>query len=181
MTYGELSYRAKKLYIKGKITICEYLEMTKPLDREIEQEPFNIETYCKEHFMVMVDKDVWEKAEKAMKQEPCEDAISRENTLKAMIEQLGIRNEDYLLPAEETLYKVVKNMPSVKPQEPKTGHNCNEDYADCDQFVCSECGIELQDWHSVERDEDDGDIIYHDYVFRFCPNCGAKMESEVEE
>ena len=39
MTYGELSYRAKKLYTKGKITICEYLEMTKPLDREIEQEP----------------------------------------------------------------------------------------------------------------------------------------------
>ena len=39
MTYGELSYKAKKLYTKGKITICEYLEMTKPLDREIEQEP----------------------------------------------------------------------------------------------------------------------------------------------
>ena len=63
-------------------------------------------------------------------------------------------------------------------QEPKTGHNCNEDYADCDQFVCSECGIELQDWHRVERDEDDGDISYHDYVFRFCPNCGAKIEGE---
>lgn len=39
MTYGELSYKAKELYTKGKITICEYLEMTKPLDREIEQEP----------------------------------------------------------------------------------------------------------------------------------------------
>ena len=39
MTYGELSYRATKLYTKGKITICEYLEMTKPLDREIEKEP----------------------------------------------------------------------------------------------------------------------------------------------
>ena len=39
MTYGELSYRAKKLYTKGKITISEYLEMTKPLNREIEQEP----------------------------------------------------------------------------------------------------------------------------------------------
>ena len=39
MTYGELSYKATELYIKGKITICEYLEMTKPLNREIEQEP----------------------------------------------------------------------------------------------------------------------------------------------
>ena len=54
-------------------------------------------------------------------QEPCEDCISRENTLKAMIEQLGIRNEDYLIPAEATLYKVVKRMPPVTPQ-PKTGH-----------------------------------------------------------
>lgn len=79
MTYGELSYRAKKLYTKGKITICEYLEMTKPLDREIEQEPYDIETYCKEHFCVMVDKDVWDKAEKALK---------RENILDEMFENI---------------------------------------------------------------------------------------------
>lgn len=39
MTYGELSYRATKLYTKGKITLDKYMEMTKPLDREIEQEP----------------------------------------------------------------------------------------------------------------------------------------------
>ena len=57
-----------------------------------------------------------------------------------------------------------------------TCHNNNEDYADCDQFVCSECGIELQDWHRVERDEDDGDITYHEYTFKYCPNCGRKVE-----
>ena len=58
----------------------------------------------------------------------------------------------------------------------KKCHNENHDYAGCDQFVCSNCGIELQDWHQVERDEDDGDITYHEYEFRFCPNCGAKLE-----
>ncbi len=42
-----------------------------------------------------------------------EDCISREDTLKAMIKELCIKNEDYLLPAEATLYKVVKNMPPV--------------------------------------------------------------------
>lgn len=58
------------------------------------------------------------------------------------------------------------------------GHNENNDYADCDQFVCSECGIELQDWHRVERDIDDGDITYHEYTFRYCPNCGTLIEAD---
>lgn len=61
---------------------------------------------------------------------------------------------------------------------PKNCHNENKDYDDCDQFVCSNCGIELQDWHQVERDEDDGNVSYHEYEFRFCPNCGARIESE---
>lgn len=56
-----------------------------------------------------------------------------------------------------------------------TCENENKDYAECDQFVCSNCGIELQDWHRVERDEDDGDITYHEYEFDFCPRCGCKV------
>lgn len=56
-----------------------------------------------------------------------------------------------------------------------TCKNENNDYAECDQFVCSNCGIELQDWHRVERDEDDGDISYHEYEFNFCPGCGCKV------
>lgn len=62
----------------------------------------------------------------------------------------------------------------------KKCHNLNKDYDDCDQFVCSNCGIELQDWHAVERSEDDGDITYHEYEFRFCPNCGARIVKEGE-
>lgn len=56
------------------------------------------------------------------------------------------------------------------------GTNIGEDYDDCDQFVCSNCGIELQDWTRVERDLDDGEITHHEYTFRYCPNCGAKMD-----
>ena len=59
--------------------------------------------------------------------------------------------------------------------ERKTGKNVATEYDDCDQFVCSECGIELQDWRRVEHDED-GLEVYHEYRLRFCPNCGAKME-----
>lgn len=59
-----------------------------------------------------------------------------------------------------------------------TCKNENNDYAACDQFVCSNCGIELQDWHRVERDEDDGDITYSEYKFDFCPCCGCKVVKE---
>lgn len=39
--------------------------------------------------------------------------------------------------------------------------------------------FELQDWHRVERDEDDGDITYHEYEFDFCPRCGCKVIKEL--
>ena len=63
---------------------------------------------------------------------------------------------------------------AIKALEKKC-HNENRDYDSCDQFVCSNCGIELQDWHAVERSED-GDITFHEYEFKYCPNCGAEME-----
>jgi hypothetical protein len=69
-------------------------------------------------------------------------------------------------------------LPAADVVERKTGKNVATEYDDCDQFVCSECGIELQDWHRVERDEDGGDVTYHEYRFRFCPNCGADMRPE---
>ena len=40
MTYRELFYKATRLINNNKITLGEYEEMTKPLDREVEQEPF---------------------------------------------------------------------------------------------------------------------------------------------
>lgn len=69
----------------------------------------------------------------------------------------------------------VNSIPAADVVKPKTCKNVAIEYDDCDQFVCSECGIELQDWRRVERDEDDGDITYHEYRLRYCPNCGAKI------
>ena len=45
-----------------------------------------------------------------------------------------------------------------------------------DEFICSECGIVLVDYERLEIDEDDGDENCYEYEFRFCPNCGAKMD-----
>ena len=71
----------------------------------------------------------------------------------------------------------IKDKPLVDLNEVgRTCKNVGEDYAEVDQFVCSKCGIELQDWHRVERDMDDGEVSYHEYTFRYCPNCGAKVE-----
>lgn len=47
-----------------------------------------------------------------------------------------------------------------------------------DEFICSECGIVLVDYERLEIDEDDDDENCYEYEFRFCPNCGAKIDEE---
>jgi len=76
-----------------------------------------------------------------------------------------------------TDYKITHWMPLPDPPVVHT-RNIGIEYADCDQFVCENCGIELQNWNRVERDEDNGDVTYHEYDLRFCPNCGARIDDE---
>ena len=45
-----------------------------------------------------------------------------------------------------------------------------------DEFQCSECGIVLCDWTEEKTDIEDGDKTYHEYEFKFCPNCGAEVK-----
>lgn len=117
---------------------------------------------------------------KALEQEPCEDAVNRQAVCEFLENHAKTYDDVRVrigLKAGSSLVANPDNVPSVTPA-PKKCHNENKDYDDCDQFVCSNCGIELQDWHQVERDEDDGNVSYHEYEFHFCPNCGAKIESE---
>ena len=55
------------------------------------------------------------------------------------------------------------------------GKNLNDEYDDVDQFICSKCGIELQNWNRYETDEDTGEKYCYDYRFNFCPNCGIRI------
>ena len=114
---------------------------------------------------------------KALKQQTCEDAVSRKAVLG-----LFAQNADAVRPYSKT-WEEVKALPSVNPQ-PKTGHWIMpvQDDGMSDpiyyQVRCSKCGFDLdpQTWHQE----------LHQYgADKFCPKCGAKMvepqESEVSE
>ena len=106
--------------------------------------------------------------------------ILRDGVASFMPPRIDDRNQAYVDGLTDA-YILICQAPAADVAERKTCKNVAIEYDDCDQFVCSECGIELQDWHRVERDEDDGDVTYHEYRFRFCPNCGMKIKEGDED
>lgn len=47
-----------------------------------------------------------------------------------------------------------------------------------DGFVCSKCGVHLEEWTRVVEDMDDGDIYHYEYRIKYCPECGAKVKGD---
>lgn len=92
-------------------------------------------------------------------QEPCEDAISRDEVFKQINCWIGSGEYKYAM-SERFLIDRIKTLPPVNPQEPKTGHWINHQEDRWIYAKCSECGT------------------VHDTRTNYCPNCGAKMESE---
>ena len=92
-----------------------------------------------------------------------EDAIDRENILISFSEYLNSGFADSIEDFEEYT-NIVKKVPSVQPKA-KTGHWIETTVRGSISLVCSECGADL------------GSICETNY----CPNCGAKMESEDKE
>lgn len=93
-----------------------------------------------------------------IKQEPCEDAISRQAVLETLDDMDNVLDEDRTIENyKELLKECYEVLPSVKPQE-KIGHWTlhNEGYFD-ESYVCSKC---------------DGDSPFD---YKYCPNCGARM------
>lgn len=91
-------------------------------------------------------------------QEPCTDAVSRESVLGAICDYVAF--EEYEDKSHtftiRPLTKRIKQLPSVTQ---KSGHWTKD-------FICSICGCKCYPF----------DIDFGDY--NYCPNCGAKMESE---
>ena len=116
--------------------------------------------------------DAVEMAIKALsEQEPCEDAISRQAAIDGadvIIARDTSGNND-VVKAMTAWKSYVEGLPSVNPQEPKTGYwvelPTHESQSGLPWYECSECNSER--CIAVLRD------------FKYCPNCGAKMaESE---
>ena len=93
-----------------------------------------------------------------------DDLISRQAVL-GLIEHYnsdGLGAVFYGYEEGEKFAKAVNKLPSVNPQEPKTGH------WDSRTCKCSEC---------------DYQIAFSEYTkrkYKYCPNCGANMRGEQE-
>ena len=99
----------------------------------------------------------------SVKQEPCEDCVSRKEVFETFGELLGVWGRQALM-----------EMPPVTPK-PKTGHWINiEDRTDWYDaaYKCSCCGREIITPYELK------DNLYSNYPY--C-HCGAKMESEETE
>jgi len=110
----------------------------------------------------LIDK-TFDIAIKALKQEPCEDCISRKSMWR-VVNKCEVNNSPTWVWRE-----MLSQLPSVQP---KIGHwNIVSDGYGENAYICecSECKDTVWVYKNVER------------KWNYCPNCGAKMESEEEE
>ena len=110
----------------------------------------------KVHPNICVDaEDFWDTVIAALEQEPCDDCVSRDAVLEALYDH------EY----KKDIRKDIEALPSVTPAE-KVGYwtkdvNDARELFDTVRYYCSACG----DWQG------------HGHC-KYCPNCGARMESE---
>lgn len=69
--------------------------------------------------------------------------------------------------------KIIENQPAADVQEVKHGENITSMHP-TDEFICSECGVVLQDVSEYIVEDD----VYREFYFDYCPKCGAKMYKE---
>lgn len=105
-------------------------------------------------------REAFDMAIKALEQKPCEDCISRQAVIK------HLHNEYHGMISDESMkiYEIInmlKEQPPVTPK-PRTGH----------WIKIGTLGL------GVKCPFCDGVFAGDKELYNFCPNCGAKMESE---
>lgn len=116
--------------------------------------------------------DALEKHRLIREQEPCEDAVSR-LALYEWLDGWKEKNKYYhphtkneIIPICEVI-DIIQSLPSVTPQ-PKTGRWVDIMVGDMPAQACDKCNTFYP-------------LAYTGGGHKYCPSCGAKMESEVEE
>lgn len=100
--------------------------------------------------------EIIEMAIKALEQQPCEDAVSREQ-----VEEITFQEPSYTDPYNilTEVREKVRALPSVYPERPK-GKWITQAYSM--RITCTNCEKEI--WYSGRND------------YKYCPSCGAEME-----
>ena len=109
----------------------------------------------------MMPEWVWDMAIKALKQEPCEDAIDRKYLTGLMFTEADLSDAHTCY---ESIRKIVEEMPSVTLIRPK-GHW--EDA--CGNLKCPYCETEVSDVKVFSP------LTKYTNACWFCPICGADM------
>lgn len=108
---------------------------------------------------------------------PCGDTVSRQAVIQAMYDlcDTGETLKENIWrdnPHIDAIIDTIENLPSVTPKQ-RTGHWVEIGDEPYDTWECDNCGFVIDGSGCVDPEE------YRD-IYKYCPNCGAKMEGESE-
>ena len=110
------------------------------------------------------EKEFYDMAIKALEQEPCEDAISRQTVINALCDGCELfKNGEQTCRSKCEEYHFLATLPSVTPQ-PKTGHWIDKFGG---EYRCSCC----REIISIDTEIDFPNGI----TYKYCPRCGCRM------
>lgn len=160
MTREELILYGKD-YLHDLETACckieeKHKEFVSESIKALEQETVSRETYESEYLArKQAELELWK-----IQQNTSKDCISRQAVLEKINDWWGITATS----GEPTLCDYIRELPSVTPQ-PKTGHWIDIMVGDMPAQACDQCNTFYP-------------LAYTGGGHKYCPNCGAEMESE---
>lgn len=143
--------------LQGCLDFRQLAEWLKEYERLLEQEPCNTDT-CKVAKAYMNE---WDKPNNS-------DAISRQAVQDYIAKYLSQYLYNDVREAVEVIDEYIGELPSVNPQS-KTGYWIGIDEEPHEDYECSCCGYVVSTFTA--------NIEPHT-EYKYCPHCGAKMESE---